>query len=193
MNSSSPPDVPKADRREGLYHQLVRAAGGAYEGFDLGSCEIVLDLAYTYDVLHHIAGRYMAEYGLSKSSFNILMLLRHGPEEGMQLHGLGELLLVSRANITGLIDHLEEKGWAKRVVDDSDRRVRFARITKKGEALLDEAVPGHFRNVRALLGDLTASDKETLARLLKKTRASLMAHSEDRLRASHPELQTVSE
>ncbi len=28
----------------------------------------------------------------------------------MLLHSLGELLLVSRANITGLVDHLEEKG-----------------------------------------------------------------------------------
>ncbi len=83
----------------------------------------------------------MADYGLSKSTLNILMLLRHGPADGMQLHDLGELLLVSRANITGLIDHLEEKGYVKRVVDAGDRRARYARITKKAEALLDRIHP----------------------------------------------------
>ncbi len=58
--------------------------------------------------------------------------------EGMQLHDLGELLVVSRANITGLIYHFEQKGYVNRVVDQQDRRARFARITRKAEALLDE-------------------------------------------------------
>ena len=118
-------------------------AGGQYAGFDLASMETMLSLLYTYDLLHQATGRYMAEYGLSKSSVNILMLLRHGPEGGMQLHELGELLLVSRANITGLIDHLEEKGYVTRSVDPVDRRVRYARITKQAEALLDEFIPVH--------------------------------------------------
>ncbi len=63
----------------------------------------------------------------------------------MLLHDLGEVLLMTRANVTGLIDHLEEKGLVKRVIDSSDRRARFARITKKGEGLLDEAAPAYFK------------------------------------------------
>jgi MarR family 2-MHQ and catechol resistance regulon transcriptional repressor len=118
----------------------------------------------------------MADFGLSKSSLNILMLLRHGPPEGMQLHDLGELLLVSRANITGLIDHLEQKGYVKRVVDANDRRVRYARITRKAEALLDEFMPLHYQNINTLTQDLTNGEKETLLALLKKMRASLTAH-----------------
>ncbi len=62
----------------------------------------------------------------------------------MLLHDLGEVLLMTRANVTGLIDHLEEKGLVKRVIDSSDRRARFARITKKGEGLLDEVAPVFF-------------------------------------------------
>jgi MarR family 2-MHQ and catechol resistance regulon transcriptional repressor len=140
---------------------------------------VSLALLYTYDVFHQIVSRYMAEFGLSKSTFNILMLLRSAPDEGMQLHDLGELLLVSRANITGLIDHLEEKGYVIRVVDTNDRRARYARITDKGEALLDEFVPLHHGNIRMLMGDLTTTEKETLVILLKKTRSNLMVHSEE--------------
>jgi MarR family 2-MHQ and catechol resistance regulon transcriptional repressor len=95
----------------------------------------------------------------------------------MQLHELGELLLVSKANITGLIDHLEEKDLVKRVISARDRRARFARITKKGEALLDEVVPVHYQNVKRLLNDLTNGDKQMLIKLLRKARASLMANA----------------
>ncbi len=167
------------DRRENYYHERMRQCGPQYPGFDLASAEIAVTLLYTYDVLHQFVSRYAAEYGLSKSTINILLLLRHGPPEGMQLHDLGELLLVSRANITGLMDHLEEKGYVKRVVDTSDRRVRNARITKKGEALLDEFMPVHYCSLRALFRDLSAEEKATLTRLLRKTRASIDAHAEE--------------
>lgn len=167
------------DRREAYYHNRIRDAGPQYPGFDLLSVEIVLSFLYTYDIFHQLASRYMAEYGLSKSTLNILMLLRHGPAEGMQLHDLGELLLVSRANITGLIDHLEQKGYVKRVVDEQDRRARYARITSKAEALLDQFMPAHYRNVKVLLQDLTIAEKEMLLTLLQKTRMSLKAHAEE--------------
>lgn len=165
------------DRRETYYHDRVRELGPRFQGFDLASVETALSLLYSYDVLLQVLGRSMAEYGLSKSSVNILMLLRHGPAEGMQLHDLGELLLVSRANITGLIDHLEEKGYVKRVVDAQDRRARYARITRKAEALIDEYMPVHYRRLKMLLQDLTEEEKGTLIRLLKKTRRSIYAHA----------------
>jgi MarR family 2-MHQ and catechol resistance regulon transcriptional repressor len=137
------------------------------------SAEIALSLIYTCDVFQQMVSRYMAEYGLSKSTLNILAILRHGPEEGMQLHDLGELLLVSRANITGLIDHLEGKELVKRMVDSQDRRARLARITKKGQALLDEFMPLHFRNLSILLEGLTGDEKAALAQLLRAFRVSV--------------------
>jgi MarR family transcriptional regulator, 2-MHQ and catechol-resistance regulon repressor len=165
-------------RREAYYHERAKQAGLSYPEFDWLSCQITLDLLHTYDVLHQLIARYMAGFGLSKSTLKILVLLRHGPAEGMQLHDLGELLLVSRANITGLIDHLEQKGYVKRVVDPNDRRARYARITKKAEALLDEFMPLHYQNLKTLLKDLTKGEKEALLALLKKMRTSLTAHSD---------------
>ena len=164
------------DRREAFYHEKIRQCGPQYPGFDRLSTETALNLLYTYDVFHQVTGRYLAGFGLSKSTFNVLMLLRHGGPDGMLLHDLGELLLVSRANITGLVDHLEQKGFVKRVVDTQDRRGRLARLTKRGEDLLDHFVPVHYRNVNELLKDLSPDEKETLIGLLKKTRSSLLSH-----------------
>lgn len=165
------------DRREAFYHERVIEAGGCYPDFDYLSTRTCLDLLYTYDVFHQVSARYMADYGLSKSALNILMLLRHGPKDGMQLHDLGELLLVSRANITGLIDSMQERGLVKRVVDPDDRRVRYARITREGEDLLNRFMPVHFQHVRALLQDLTTEEKKTLSTLLRKARRSVTTHS----------------
>ena len=164
------------DRRESFYHERVKECGPGYAGFDLLSTRTTLDLLYTYDVFHQATARYMADFGLSKSSLNILLVLRHGPKEGMQLHDLGDLLLVSRANITGLIDSLQQRGWVRRVIDDNDRRVRYARITEKAKALLDEFMPVHFQHLTVLLQDLSGEEKQKLSALLRKARRSITRH-----------------
>jgi DNA-binding MarR family transcriptional regulator len=161
------------DSREGYYLERIHEFGPNYAGFDPDDVETVLGLALTYDVLHQCVSKYMAEYGLSKSTFNVLMLLRHGPVEGMQLHDLGEMLLVSRANVTGLISHLEEKGYVTREVDEQDRRARYAKVTRKAEMLLDEFTPIHYDNISGLMNELSTAEKAQLVGLLTKVRRSI--------------------
>jgi MarR family 2-MHQ and catechol resistance regulon transcriptional repressor len=167
----------RQDRREDFYRSRVREAGPQYPNFDLVSAEILLSLRFTEDVLQQACAQLLGQYGLSKSSLNIMLLLRHGPAEGMQLHDLGDLLLVSRANITGLIDHLEQREYVTRAVDPSDRRARFARITLKGIELLDTFMPLHYRNVKSMLASLSDTEKQQLVALLKKTRESIAGHA----------------
>jgi MarR family transcriptional regulator, 2-MHQ and catechol-resistance regulon repressor len=167
----------REDRREHYYQTRIKQSGPTYAGFDLPSAEVLLSLRHTGDVLQQACMGLLGQYGLSKSSVNILMLLRHGPAEGMQLHDLGDLLLVSRANITGLIDHLEAKEYVTRAVDPTDRRARFARITKEGVELLNAFMPLHYRNVKSMLQGLSEPEKTLLLRLLKKTRESIAAHA----------------
>ena len=168
------------DRREAYYHARLRQCGPAYPDFNLPAAETALNLLYTYEVFYQQMARYLSDYGLSKSTFNILMLLKHAGPEGMLLHDLGELLLVSRANITGLVDHLEQKGYVKRVTDQNDRRARFAQLTNSGRSLLERFLPVHFRNVAEMLSDLTVKEKEVLTKLLKRARMSLMNHGSER-------------
>jgi MarR family transcriptional regulator, 2-MHQ and catechol-resistance regulon repressor len=165
------------DRREAFYRERVRSCALRDPAFDPLSVETTLGILHTYDLFHQIMSRNLAEYGLSKSTWNILMLLKHGEAHGMLLRDLGELLLVSKANITGLIDHLEQKGYVTRVVDSHDRRARFARLTRAGEELLERYAPIHYRSIAELLKDLTTEEKETLISLLQKTRGSLAAHA----------------
>ncbi len=164
--------------REAYYWEHVRKYGPTYAEFDLPTTELVLSILFSYDLLHQCSAKYMAEFGLSKSTFNVLLLLRHGPPEGMQLHDLGEKLLVSRANVTGLISHLEGMGLVTREVDEQDRRARYAKVTPKAKELLNELMPIHYRNIKAIMSDLPNSVKEDLIRLLGEARNSIQKHSE---------------
>ena len=119
-----------SEGREAYYLDRVMQFGPGYASFDFPTTELVLNILFTYDALHHCSAKYMADFGLSRSTFNILVLLRYGPTEGMQLHDLGDMLLVSRANVTGLISHLEEKGYVTREVSEQDRRARYAKALR---------------------------------------------------------------
>ena len=165
-------------RRESFYRDHLHEGGGQCPEFDPQSVQIAVNLALTYDLLQNQLSRAAATHGLSKSTLNVLLILRHGPPSGMQLHDLGELLLVSRANVTGLIDHLESKGMVKRMVDPNDRRARIARITRKGEILLDQYMPTHYRQIRTLLQNLSSQEKVTFLSLLRKSRDSIAAGTE---------------
>lgn len=136
-----------------------------------------LNLVSAYDVLHQSVGRYLSQAGLSKSTFNILMLLAEAEPKGMLLHEIGDMLLVTKANVTGLIDHLEQLQYVRRVIDPEDRRGRLARITERGAELIDKILPGHFSNIARLLQDLSADEKQSLIDLLRKARASMLAGS----------------
>jgi len=182
-----------ADRRESFYQSRLTEMADRYPGFELSSAEVMLNLLYTYDVVSTGSSKFLAEHGLAKSSFNILLNLRHGPPEGMLLHDLGEVLLMTRANVTGLIDHLEEKGLVKRVIDSSDRRARFARITKKGEGLLDEVAPRHFARITDHMQKLTGNEREMLVHLLKKLREEFRPPAETDNEPGQASMATVVE
>ena len=125
--------------------------------------------------------------GLARSSFNVLALLRYGWPNGLQLSEMGELLITSRANITGLIDHLEEKGYVTRIVDEHDRRARLAKITDRGERLVNEVLPLHQRLTAELYGHLTLEEMQKLNETLKKIRQSPMLSGDDsQQRADRP-------
>lgn len=168
------------DRREAFYDTHFESCRLHYEPFDELASRLVVELILTCDIASQLFARQLSEFGLSKSTYNILMLLRHAPPEGMQLHDLGELLLVSRANITGLIHHLEQKGYVTREVPASDRRVRYARITAEAVKLLDCVTPAHLSEIAESLGEVSKAEQEELRRLLQRVRSSLLIRAQQK-------------
>jgi MarR family 2-MHQ and catechol resistance regulon transcriptional repressor len=160
----------RTDRREQLYDNVLRRATASRQPFDQAAVRASLNLALTYDVQQSFLWKTLNALGLARSSFNVMTLLRFAYPEGVQLSEIGELLITSRANITGLIDHLEQKGYVKRAVDAHDRRARLAKLTKKGEILIDQIMPAHVARSISLFSHLTLDEVEQLTALLTKIR-----------------------
>jgi MarR family 2-MHQ and catechol resistance regulon transcriptional repressor len=82
-------------------------------------------------------------------------------------------MLVTRANITGLIDRMERDGLVVREADTKDRRVYRARLTAKASNLLDDILPIHADFTRRLMSVLSVPEKNKLTELLQKLRLKM--------------------
>jgi MarR family 2-MHQ and catechol resistance regulon transcriptional repressor len=169
----------QSDRRLAYYQQVSRH-GSRFREFDSAAAETMLTLFYVHDVLLGEVSRVLASERLSPGAFNVLMILARHEDKQCPLHELGELLIVSRANVTGIVDGLENRGLVERVADERDRRVRLAHLTEAGEELLERLLPKHFRNVHDICKPLNSSEKKTLSALLMRLTESVQARAAGR-------------
>lgn len=111
-------------------------------------------------------GAGLAAHGLSHAEFAILEALFHkGP---LLLGEVQRKILVSSGGITFLVDRLADRGLVERRLCSSDRRARYAALTRKGEALMREIFPGHAETIREAVSGLTRAEQRQATRLLKK-------------------------
>ncbi|HYY42221.1 MAG TPA: hypothetical protein VE775_05770, partial [Pyrinomonadaceae bacterium] len=109
MKAATNSAQPAADKRERHYLNRMRHHSERYVEFHWPSVELLINLVYTCDIVQTQLARKLEAHKLSLGAFNTLMILSRYAETGCPMHELGELLLVSRANITGLIDCLAER------------------------------------------------------------------------------------
>jgi MarR family 2-MHQ and catechol resistance regulon transcriptional repressor len=123
-------------------------------------------LARAFGAVHDQAIADARDAGLSIGEFAVLELLHH---RGQTL--LGEIqkrILVSSGGITFLVDKLVEKGLVERRDCPSDRRARYAALTREGARLMRRIFPRHARRITAALQGLSLSQQRDATRLLKQ-------------------------
>jgi MarR family 2-MHQ and catechol resistance regulon transcriptional repressor len=100
--------------------------------------------------------------------FEIMKVLQ---EEGT-LHPahIGERLLIAKAQMTHLIDKLEQLGFVSRETDPSDRRTINITLTEKGSKVLEDQDNLVINAVRENMADLTEAQLETLTSSLRNLR-----------------------
>ncbi|MBN1825604.1 MAG: MarR family transcriptional regulator [Candidatus Eisenbacteria bacterium] len=109
--------------------------------------------------------------GLTQPQFEVLAQI--AGEEGIPLTRIGENLLVTGGNITGIVDRLEKGGLVKRKRDKEDRRIIRAFFTAKGKKLYQQATPSYDRFLKMSFGDLTPGDHVKLQKVLDQLRKKL--------------------
>lgn len=119
---------------------------------------------------------YLSRYGLTGPQIGVLRILQfyfERGQDGLPLSEIGELLAVTKANMTGLVDRLERDGLVVRENDEHDRRVKRVRLTPKAHDLHSRIKPGLLQYLTDLMSALEPVEQEQLLSSLGKLRKAL--------------------
>lgn len=112
---------------------------------------------------------YFAEFeadGITPGAIGILATVSKNP--GVRQGVLADALRIKWSNMAKIIRSLGNRGLVERRVPASDRRALELRLTAAGRDVVDRMLPAIRRNDRAATAALTASERATLMRLLRK-------------------------
>jgi len=108
------------------------------------------------------------EGALSLVHLNLLMLLRfNGP---LTMSRLAEMLDVSVASATGIVDRMEKKGVIERRRSDEDRRVVQVYVTEKGEQVFTQMQAERQSNMLKMISKISDGDLKALLQGLRAVR-----------------------
>ncbi len=128
--------------------------------------EALLALMRTTDQLALRGARFIKQWDLSPTQYNVLRILRGAEPDGLKCREIGDRLIAHDPDVTRLLDRLEKRGLVARQRDSADRRVITTRITASGLAILAEVDQPIEDFNRRLMGPLDQERLQTLIGLL---------------------------
>jgi len=93
----------------------------------------------------------------------------------MLMREISDAMLVTPANVTGIVDRLEEKGLITRKISQGDRRATIVELTPEGRAVQERVAKKQGELVQRALGTFTADEQRTLRGLLQKLQREISA------------------
>jgi DNA-binding MarR family transcriptional regulator len=107
--------------------------------------------------------------GLSLAEHEVLVRLAEAPDGRLRMLDLSGLVLLSKSGMTRLVDRMEGEGLVQRQSCDTDRRVVYAAITRKGRRILEDTTPVFLAGVEERFSrHLSDADVRALRKILRK-------------------------
>jgi len=110
--------------------------------------------------------------GLTRSEYELLVMLVMSTKDGkgaFTVTEISNLLQVTPAGVTHLINPLEEAGYIERLPDPHDRRIVRIGLTEKGTQTAETLISEVRENLIGLVNHLGEEDSKTLIRLMSKS------------------------
>ena len=104
--------------------------------------------------------------GVTPPHVAVLLLVEANP--GIKQTTLAKVLGLERSTMVRMVDRLEAAALIERGSSRSDRRIAPPVLTARGRAFIETILPKVLDSERALLAPLTAPERATLLRLLRK-------------------------
>ena len=119
-----------------------------------------------HTLISSIIRKKVTQKGLTLPQMYVLITL--GLQGDMLLGQLGQELLVTKGNITPIVNHLERDDLVVREQDEKDRRKVWVRLTPKGEELFGVILSAYEEEFVPLMNYLSQEELRQLSLLLKK-------------------------
>jgi len=134
--------------------------------FPNNKVKAMLNIVYTANWITSHQNEFFKSFGISPQQYNILRILK-GAGEALKVQIIKERMIERAPNATRLMDKLCAKELIKRHNCETDRRVVYVEITKKGLELLTVIKA---KNIDNLLDNLSEKEALVLSDLLDKIR-----------------------
>jgi len=161
--------MPKPGSGADEVDELVQAWRRERDDLDLGPVEVfsrITRLARLLDLARRDA---FTAHAIEPWEFDVLAALRRaGSPYRLSPGQLLRETMVTSGTMTNRIDRLSERGLVEREADPSDRRGVLVGLTSAGKNAVDGAFETLLASERDLLSELSASERKSLAELLKR-------------------------
>jgi DNA-binding MarR family transcriptional regulator len=125
-----------------------------------------------------IRARLRERFATTLPRFDLMAQLERAPD-GLRMGELSRRMMVTGGNVTGITDQLVAEGLVERRPIPGDRRALAVRLTPKGRRAFDAMASEHEGWIVALLGGLSAADRERLHALLGRVKTTIRARDPD--------------
>lgn len=119
-----------------------------------------------YKAMHRRMNEMLAEEGLTQPQFQALRIVSR--KKAVCMREISDEMLVTPANVTGIIDRLESKGLLRRTGKARDRRATQVELTRDGTALQARVATKYNDFVKSALEVFTGEEEGILGELLVK-------------------------
>ncbi|MFG1492008.1 MarR family transcriptional regulator [Halobacteriovorax sp. ZH4_bin.1] len=116
----------------------------------------------TTRILDKMVSEEVSNFKLTKPQFDVLVILHLTDQEFVTTTELADELLVSKANITGIVKRLEVANLIKKAVDENDTRSKKITLTEDGLDLINKVLPRYFSMGQELVSKFTPEEKSKL-------------------------------
>ena len=130
----------------------------------------IVNLIFTYNWTTEQLKNIFDEEGLTLQQFNILRILR-GSQAALSTLQIRERMLDKMSDTSRIVDRMIIKGFAKKAICKTDKRLVDVTITAKGLKLL-EKMDKQENKMEAIFKSLSQTEAKTLNKLLDKIRQS---------------------
>jgi len=129
---------------------LMQELAGAFQAFSLYDAE----------------GLRKSGSDLTPSQARVIFTL--GGTDGMTCKDIGDITLITKGTLTGVVDRLEQKDLVERWSVEGDGRKTIVALTRRGARVYQREFPKHIEFLKNKFDKLNARDRKQAIDLLKK-------------------------